>query len=266
MLQQLRTAFEAMHFQRFGFVSPDKAIEIEAIEVEALGGGEHPQEPDLVLAADTPPQPQTTTKLYTGGAWHEAPVFLREGLSPGHRILGPALIIEPHQTVVVEPNWQAEVTAKNHLLLTRAHRREGRAALDTRPDPVLLEVFNKLFTSIAEQMGYALQNTARSVNIKERLDFSCAIFDARRAPRRQRPAYPGASRLHGPERRDNSARGGRGARPGDLWMLNAPYNGGTHLPDITVVTPVFDEGSAGFASSWRRAATIPTSAASRRAR
>ena len=121
--------------------------------------------------------------------------------------LGPALIIEPHQTVVVEPHWQAEVTAKNHLLLTRVAKRETRTALGTSVDPVLLEVFNKRFTAIAEQMGYALQNTARSVNIKERLDFSCAIFDRRRPPRRQRAAYPGASRLDGPERRDRAARG-----------------------------------------------------------
>ena len=139
--------------------------------------------------------------------WHDAPVFLRVGLEPGHCVAGPALIIEPHQTVVVEPHWQAEVTAKNHLLLTRATKRETRTALGTNVDPVLLEVFNKRFTAIAEQMGYALQNTARSVNIKERLDFSCAIFDRRRTPRRQRAAYPGASRLDGPERRDNSARG-----------------------------------------------------------
>ena len=170
-------SFEAMHRQRFGFISPDKPIEIEAIEVEALGGGDHPHEPDLPLSIDELPEPQTTTRLFTGGTWHDAPVFLRAGLEPGHCIAGPALIIEPHQTVVVEPHWQAEVTAKNHLLLTRATKRETRAALGTNVDPVLLEVFNKLFTSIAEQMGYALQNTARSVNIKERLDFSCAIFD-----------------------------------------------------------------------------------------
>ena len=167
-----------MHRQRFGFLSPDKPIEIEAIEVEALGGGEHPHEPDLPLSIDALPEPRTTTRVFTGGAWHDAPVYLRDGLQPGDCIAGGlALIIEPHQTVVVEPDWQAEVTAKNHLLLTRAAKRETRTALGTSVDPVLLEVFNKRFTAIAEQMGYALQNTARSVNIKERLDFSCAIFD-----------------------------------------------------------------------------------------
>lgn len=243
-LAELKSAFEAMHRQRFGFGSPHKAIEIEAIEVEALGGGDHPQEPDLPLSPDGSPPPQTTTRLFTAGAWHDAPVFLRDGLKPGHRVAGPALIIEPHQTVVVEPNWQATVTAKNHLLLTRASTREARAALDTRADPVLLEVFNKRFTAIAEQMGYALQNTARSVNIKERLDFSCAIFDGKGRLVANAPHIP--VHLGSMDRSVETVRREVGARltPGDVWMLNAPYNGGTHLPDITVVTPVFAKNGA----------------------
>jgi 5-oxoprolinase (ATP-hydrolysing) len=228
-----------MHRQRFDFISPDKAIEIEAIEVEALGGGDHPHEPDLPLSIDELPEPQTKTRLFTGGTWHDAPVFLRATLEPGHCIAGPALIIEPHQTVVVEPHWQAEVTAKNHLLLTRASARETRAALGTNVDPVLLEVFNKRFTAIAEQMGYALQNTARSVNIKERLDFSCAIFDGEGRLVANAPHIP--VHLGSMDRSVETVRREVGARlaPGDLWILNAPYNGGTHLPDITVVTPVF---------------------------
>ena len=243
-LAELKSAFEAMHRQRFGFVSPDKAIEIEAIEVEALGGGDHPQEPDLPLSPGGSPPPQTTTRLFTAGAWHDAPVFLRDDLKPGHRVAGPALIIELHQTVVVEPNWQATVTAKNHLLLTRASTREARAALDTSADPVLLEVFNKRFTAIAEQMGYALQNTARSVNIKERLDFSCAIFDGEGRLVANAPHIP--VHLGSMDRSVETVRREVGARltPGDVWMLNAPYNGGTHLPDITVVTPVFAKNGA----------------------
>jgi 5-oxoprolinase (ATP-hydrolysing) len=169
---------------------------------------------------------------------------MRESLMPGHRIAGPALIIEPHQTVVVEPHWQAEVTAKNHLLLSRACRRDTRAALGTAVDPVLLEVFNKRFTAIAEQMGYALQNTARSVNIKERLDFSCAIFDREGRLVANAPHIP--VHLGSMDRSVETVRREVGARlaPGDVWMLNAPYNGGTHLPDITVVTPVFAERNA----------------------
>jgi len=243
-LQETRSGFEDSHRQRFGFISPDKPIEIEAIEVEALGGGGHPTEPDLALAADPTSRPHTSTRLFTGGAWHDAPVFLREDLGAGKRVIGPALIIEPHQTVVVEPGWQADVTAKNHILLTRAKQRETRAALDTSPDPVLLEVFNKRFTAIAEQMGYALQNTARSVNIKERLDFSCAIFD--------RDGHLVANAPHIPVHLGSMDRSvatvvrevGSELKPGDVWMLNAPYNGGTHLPDITVVTPVFAKGGA----------------------
>jgi 5-oxoprolinase (ATP-hydrolysing) len=243
-LENLRAAFEAMHRQRFGFVSPDKPIEIEAIEVEALGSGEHPHEPDLPLSIDELREPQTMTRLFTGGDWHDAPVFLRAGLEPGHCVAGPALIIEPHQTVVIEPHWQAEVTAKNHLLLTRATKRETRTALGTKVDPVLLEVFNKRFTAIAEQMGYALQNTARSVNIKERLDFSCAIFDREGRLVANAPHIP--VHLGSMDRSVETIRRDVGAdlAPGDLWMLNAPYNGGTHLPDITVVTPVFAESGA----------------------
>jgi len=241
---ELKSAFEAMHRQRFGFVGADKAIEIEVIEVEALGGGGHPQEPDLPLSLEEVPEPQTTTRLFTGGSWHDVPVLMRESLMPGHRIAGPALIIEPHQTVVVEPHWQAEVTAKNHLLLSRACRRDTRAALGTAVDPVLLEVFNKRFTAIAEQMGYALQNTARSVNIKERLDFSCAIFDREGRLVANAPHIP--VHLGSMDRSVETVRREVGARlaPGDVWMLNAPYNGGTHLPDITVVTPVFAERNA----------------------
>ena len=244
LLAHMRAAFEELHRRRFGFTSPDKPVEIEAIEVEALGGGGHPTEPDLAFAADRPPVPHTTTRLFTGGAWHDAPVFLRDDLGADQRISGPALIIEPHQTVVVEPGWQAEVTAKNHILLRRIGQRDARLALDTSPDPVLLEVFNKRFTAIAEQMGYALQNTARSVNIKERLDFSCAIFD--------RDGQLVANAPHIPVHLGSMDRSvatvvrevGSELKPGDVWMLNAPYNGGTHLPDITVVTPVFAEDGA----------------------
>ena len=243
-LAELKSAFEAMHRQRFGFISPDRPIEIEAIEVEALGGGDHPHEPDLPLSIDELPESQTMTRLFTGGTWHDAPVFLRVGLEPGHCVAGPALIIEPHQTVVIEPHWQAEVTAKNHLLLTRATKRETRTALGPNVDPVLLEVFNKRSTSIAEQMGYALQNTARSVNIKERLDFSCAIFDGEGRLVANAPHIP--VHLGSMDRSVETIRRevGTDLKRGDVWMLNAPYNGGTHLPDITVVTPVFATSGA----------------------
>jgi 5-oxoprolinase (ATP-hydrolysing) len=241
-LRGMRALFEIAHLKRFGFISPEKDIEIEAVEVEASGGGEPIEEPELSVSVTAPASAHTVTEIFTSGSWHEAPVYLRADLAPGHRIKGPALIIEDHQTVVVEPEWQAEVTPRNHLLLNRIGVKAD-ARVSKHADPVMLEVFNNLFTSVAEQMGYALQNTARSVNIKERLDFSCAIFDARghliaNAP--HIPVHLGSM--------DRSVKTilrevGDALKPGDVYMLNAPYNGGTHLPDITVVTPVFGEHS-----------------------
>ena len=161
-------------------------------------------------------------------------------LSPGHKVKGPAIIIEPHQTVVVEHGWQAELTAKNHLVLRRVQKLTRARAIGTHADPVMLEVFNNLFMSIAEQMGVALQNTAYSVNIKERLDFSCAVFDGNGSLVANAPHMP--VHLGSMDRavetiiRENKGK----VRPGDVYAINAPYNGGTHLPDITVCTPVFD--------------------------
>ena len=237
-LRGMHALFEIAHQQRFGFVSPGKEIEIEAVEVTAQGGGVRAREPDLPLQ-DAPVESEASTAIFTHGAWHEAPVVLRSKLQPGQSIAGPALIIEDHQTVVVEPGWQAQATAKNHLLLTRIAKRPTARA-GKHADPVLLEVFNNLFTSVAEQMGYALQNTARSVNIKERLDFSCAIFDARGRLIANAPHIP--VHLGSMDRSvETVLREADTLKPGDVWMLNAPYNGGTHLPDITVVTPVFAE-------------------------
>jgi 5-oxoprolinase (ATP-hydrolysing) len=241
-LRGMRALFEIVHQQRFGFISPEKDIEIEAIEVEARGGGEAIAEPDLAAQTVEPASPHAQTRMFTLGAWHDAPIYLRADLMPGHIIGGPALIIEDHQTVVVEPGWQAQVTARNHLLLTRIAKRTA-ARVGKQADPVMVEVFNNLFVSIAEQMGYALQNTARSVNIKERLDFSCAIFDAK--------GHLIANAPHIPVHLGSMDRSvatvlrevGEDLKPGDVYMLNAPYNGGTHLPDITVVTPVFGENS-----------------------
>jgi 5-oxoprolinase (ATP-hydrolysing) len=192
------------------------------------------------METGTPPEPHAKTKIFTRGSWHEAPIYLRADLAPGHAIEGPALIIEDHQTVVVEPEWEAHVTARNHLLLTRsAKRREARVG--KHADPVMVEVFNNLFVSIAEQMGYALQNTARSVNIKERLDFSCAIFDARGRLIANAPHIPVHLGSMDKSVETVLREVGEKLKPGDTYMLNAPYNGGTHLPDITVVTPVFGE-------------------------
>jgi 5-oxoprolinase (ATP-hydrolysing) len=249
-LRGMLALFEIAHQQRFGFISPEKDIEIEAIEVEARGGGNDValipppdgEDSEGGMKAGTPPDAHAKAEMFTQGAWHGTPIFLRTALGSGHAIEGPALIIEDHQTVVVEPEWQAEVTARNHLLLTRIAKQKAER-VGKEADPVMVEVFNNLFVSIAEQMGYALQNTARSVNIKERLDFSCAIFDARGRLIANAPHIP----VHLGSMDKSVATVlrelGDQLKPGDVYMLNAPYNGGTHLPDITVVTPVFGENS-----------------------
>ncbi|HEX9905977.1 MAG TPA: hydantoinase B/oxoprolinase family protein, partial [Propylenella sp.] len=244
----MRRAFEDEHRARFGFIYEDKPLVVEAVEVEARGGGAAPVEPDRPLAGDEA-TPAEKTRFFSDGAWHEAGVFLREALSPGHRIAGPALVIEPHQTIVVEPGWAAEVTAKNHVVLRRVVPRPRAQAPGTGredgpgADPVMLEVFNNLFMSIAEQMGVTLQNTAHSVNIKERLDFSCAVFDSSGALVANAPHMPvhlgSMDRSVEIVRRLNPE-----ISPGDVYALNAPYNGGTHLPDITVVTPVFEAAAS----------------------
>src|SRR5262249_1419537 len=185
------------------------------------------------------------TKFYSQGQWHDAAVFTREQLAPGQSVHGPAIVIEPHQTIVVEDGWRAEITAKNHLVLERVVPLKRQSAIGTAADPVMLEVFNNLFMSIAEQMGVSLQNTAYSVNIKERLDFSCPVFD----PAATLDATPVANAPHLPVHPGSMGRAVESVirenkgkiAPGDVYVINAPYNGGTHLPDITVCTPVFDK-------------------------
>ena len=187
------------------------------------------------------PFPPARRASFRMGAGARRMSFSREALAIGAEVDGPALVIEPHQTIVVEQGWRAEITAKNHVLMTRVEPMPRREAIGAKADPVMLEIFNHLFMSIAEQMGVTLQNTAYSVNIKERLDFSCALFDREGRLIANAPHMP--VHLGSMDRsvesiiRDNKGR----IRPGDVFALNAPYNGGTHLPDITVCTPVFDE-------------------------
>ena len=233
-------AFEAAHRKQFGFVFEGKAVIVESLEVEAVGGGADVDEGER-RPEPREAEPAERTPVYTEGAWHEAGVHLRDRLAPGTTVTGPALVIEPHQTIVVEPGWRAEVTAHDHIVLRRIAALPRRAAIGTDVDPVMLEVFNNLFMAIAEQMGVTLQNTAYSVNIKERLDFSCAVFDGEGRLVANAPHMP--VHLGSMDRSvetviaENAGR----IRPGDVFALNAPYNGGTHLPDITVCTPVFDE-------------------------
>jgi 5-oxoprolinase (ATP-hydrolysing) len=180
--------------------------------------------------------------MFSGGAWHEAPVYRRDVLLPGDAIAGPAIIAEANATTVIEPQWQAQVTPLNHLALTRSAPRPKREAVGTRAEPVMLEIFNNLFMSIAERMGVTLANTAYSVNIKERLDFSCALFDTAGGLIANAPHLPVHLGAMGESVRVIASENAGKMRPGDAFMLNNPYHGGTHLPDITVVTPVFNDG------------------------
>lgn len=242
-IAKMTRAFEKAHKAQFGFIDKTKQLVLEAVSVEAIGGGAKFRERALNTTRGKLPPPARRTKFFSAGQWHRAAVYTRDQLKPGHKVKGPAIVIEPHQTIVVEPGWQAALTAKNHLVLTRFKALRRMAAVGTKADPVMLEVFNNLFMSIAEQMGVALQNTAYSVNIKERLDFSCAVFSGDGALVANAPHMP--VHLGSMDRavetiiRENKGR----IRPGDVYAINAPYNGGTHLPDITVCTPVFDTPS-----------------------
>jgi len=240
-LEKMKSAFEAAHKARFGFIDEDKDLVVEAVSVEAVGGGRTFAEPLHALTTEPLPAPAQRMRFYSNGVWHDAGVFLRERIKPGHAIDGPAILIEAHQTIVVEPGWCANLTTKDHLVLERVVPLPRRHAVGTDADPVMLEIFNNLFMSIAEQMGIALQNTAYSVNIKERLDFSCAVFAADGALVANAPHIPvhlgSMDNTVKTVIRENSGR----IRPGDVYVVNAPYNGGTHLPDITVCTPLFDD-------------------------
>jgi len=242
-LSLMKSAFEKAHKAQFGFIDKKKDLVIEAVSVEAVGGGAKFSEKKGKTTRARLPSPARRTKFFSDGKWHSATVYSRDQLAAGHKVKGPAIVIEPHQTVVVEPGWQAAITRKNHLVLTRVKKLRRIAPIGTKADPIMLEVFNNLFMSIAEQMGVALQNTAYSVNIKERLDFSCAVFAhdgtlVANAP--HMPVHLGSmDRSVETVIRDNAGK----IKPGDVYVINAPYNGGTHLPDITVCTPVFDSPS-----------------------
>ncbi|MGC9368334.1 MAG: hydantoinase B/oxoprolinase family protein [Paracoccaceae bacterium] len=239
-MAKARAQFEAAHLSEFGFTDPDAALIVEATEIEGQAAEAAAEPEPQGTLAEGEAEAETRVPVYSGGTWHDAAVVRRAAMAPGRTVTGPALIIEANQTVVVEPGWRAQVTARDHILMTRVEAAARKSAAGTEADPVLLEVFNNLFMNIAEQMGVALQKTARSVNIKERLDFSCAVFDSQGALVANAPHMP--VHLGSMDRSvETVIRLNAGQiRPGDVYALNAPYNGGTHLPDITVVTPVFD--------------------------
>ncbi len=236
-LDGMSADFEAAYRKQFSFLMPGKPLIVEAVSVEAIAAGQSMEE--ITVSEKEDAEPAETIRLFTGGGWREAPLYRRDELAPGQRIDGPAIIAEANATTVVEPEWFAVVSSLNHLILERSRKRKNQLAIGTRVDPVMLEIFNNLFMSIAEQMGLRLQNTAHSVNIKERLDFSCALFDAEGNLIANAPHMPVHLGSMGESIKTVIRLNAGTMRPGNVYVLNAPYNGGTHLPDVTVITPVF---------------------------
>ncbi len=242
---QMLARFEEAYRQQYSFLMQGKALIVEAVSAEAIGASETTAEAGSAPAgAGATATAAGRVQMFTGGRWRDTPVYRRDELGAGSRVDGPAIIAEANATTIVEPGWRAGVTLANHLVLERVVARETRMAIGTEADPVMLEIFNNLFMSIAEQMGLRLQNTAYSVNIKERLDFSCALFDAAGNLIANAPHMPVHLGSMGESIktviRENAGR----MKPGDVFVLNAPYNGGTHLPDVTVITPVWSQPGA----------------------
>ncbi|HCO89628.1 MAG TPA: 5-oxoprolinase, partial [Alphaproteobacteria bacterium] len=252
----MRAAFEIAHRQQFGFTQPEQQIVIDSVSVEAIGNETighqiHTQQAGAEKSAAghaaqaggghaARPETLRQTCFFSAGTWHEAPVARRESFAPGAALQGPAIIIEAHGTIVLEPGWTAQCDQEGTLILHRHAALPARQAIGTAADPVMLEIFNNLFMSIAEQMGFTLENTAHSVNIKERLDFSCALFDADGNLTANAPHMPVHLGSMSESVRAVIAQHGATMTPGDVFALNAPYAGGTHLPDVTVIAPVFD--------------------------
>lgn len=250
----MREKFEEVHRLRYGFVAADKRLIVQSVEVELVCKSEVLDEPVVMRRTDAQPQPVATVQMYTNRAWCETSVYKREDLQPGDCIVAPAIIVEATGTNVVEIGWEAEVSYRNHLILKKA---QGKRIKDenssstlhpldfilptSKPDPVMLEIFNNLYMAIAEQMGVTLQNTSSSVNIKERLDFSCAIFDSQGQLVANAPHIPVHLGSMSESVKALITAKGDTLKPGDVYVSNNPYNGGTHLPDITVITPVFDK-------------------------
>ncbi|MBX6356209.1 MAG: hydantoinase B/oxoprolinase family protein [Micromonosporaceae bacterium] len=235
----MRAEFEAAYRRQFSFLMPDKQIVVEAVSVEVVGASETRGDLPLPRGAG-PVAAAARVPVFLDGGWTEVDLFRREAMTAGDTVDGPAIVAEANATTVIEPGWRATVTDLGHLLLIRHRPRPAQRKLSTRVDPVRLEIFNNLFMSVAEQMGVRLRSTAHSVNIKERLDFSCALFDAEGNLVANAPHIPVHLGSMGESIRMVLSRNAGRLRPGQVYVLNDPYHGGTHLPDVTVVTPVFD--------------------------
>lgn len=240
--EHMRRAFETIHHQSYGFTAPEKTIMLETITVESYGGRDDHTEKQSKGPVDSVPTIERMDRIYSNGAWHETPIYTIETLDYGHVINGPAIIVEPTGTIVIEKAWTGRMNPYRHLILERNEDENQSVKNATDYDPVTLEIFNNLFMSIAEQMGLVLQNTSQSVNVKERLDFSCAIFDHEGSLVANAPHVP----VHLGSM-DSTVKvlieSGQAVNSGDVFVHNNPYNGGSHLPDITVISPVFNAAS-----------------------
>ncbi len=239
--------FEDLHFKRYGFNAPTRGRIVSTLSAEAIGESDKVQEqPTLSSATTTAAKPIDTVQMFSGGTHHDTPVYNRDDLISDQQLMGPAIIVESTGTTVLEPGWQGQLSPTGNLILERVIALPSRIAIgtgasnDAGADPIMLEIFNNLFMSIAEQMGATLQNTAYSVNIKERLDFSCAIFDQNGQLVANAPHMPVHLGSMGESIQTIIRERANTLKAGEVYALNAPYNGGTHLPDVTVITPVFN--------------------------
>jgi len=239
-LESMLGLFEAAYKKRFSFLMPARKVIAGSVAVEVIGASDSAGEREMAFPARTGALgPVETVRMFSAGRSHETAVYRREDMRPGDSVKGPAIIAERNSTTVIEPGWLAEISRADHMLMTRVEARPERRAIGTAVDPVMLEVFNNLFMSIAEQMGLRLQQTAYSVNIKERLDFSCALFDRHGDLLANAPHIPVHLGSMGESIKTVMRRNAGSMKPGDVYVINDPYHGGTHLPDITVITPVF---------------------------
>ncbi|MBJ8345921.1 hydantoinase B/oxoprolinase family protein [Antrihabitans sp. YC2-6] len=235
---EMVTDFEEAHRHTYSFLM-DRPLVVEALAVEATGLTEQPDLDNLVESRSSDDGQIDTVRMYSAGEWHETPLYVRERLQSGEELMGPALVTEANSTTVIDVGWRARTSDAGHLIVERAKPRAS-ADVGTEADPVLLEIFNNLFMSIAEQMGTRLESTAQSVNIKERLDFSCALFDPAGNLIANAPHIPVHLGSMGPSVKEVIERRKGAMSPGDVYAVNDPFHGGTHLPDVTVITPVFD--------------------------
>ena len=243
--------FEDLHYQQYGFNVPKRGRIVGTLSVEAVGStGQHASQSNPEIENKQDAHPIDTVDIYSNGKLHPSKVYQRDDIASEQIIDGPAIILESTGTTIVEPGWQAQMTAAGNLILERVVALPTRTAIGTKggkydegADPIMLEIFNNLFMSIAEQMGATLQNTAYSVNIKERLDFSCAIFDQSGNLVANAPHMPVHLGSMGESIQTIIRERHATIKPGEVYALNAPYNGGTHLPDVTVITPVFNDAA-----------------------